>query len=691
MSRIARRRAAAAFTPGTLIDGRYSLEEKLGEGGMAEVFAATDAQTGRRLAIKILHADIATNPEAVERTKREGQLLKELDNPAIVNVETFGQLDDGSVFLVMELLEGETLGERMRRGTLDPVELAPIVAGMCAGLHAAHVKGVVHRDLKPDNVFLCPTDHGLQVKLLDFGISKVYGSEKLTQTGEVLGTPRYMSPEQLGAEPDVDARVDVYALGVILYEALAGKPPFLAVTPTELIIAILNGKVTPLGVSRPDCPAEVEGVVMRAMSKGRAARYETAMQLADAYINAVGGARAVRAQQRRGMPTQAFGGMKIESAALDETQLPGTQPSLEQAKSDGVAGHLKLGTFSGLEAPPPSGDMPLPPDGGTRQMGASPGAIVPPNAQEAVVAEPQDEQWDRGGAAKRRSVPHTREVPMEAIPTTPIPGASAPSRPIAPTAMMEASQALPAVSSPEISIQQVAAPPRNKARFGVGKFLLVAGALVAGAISAGAVILTLSLTHDHDHDDGETTSEVVGQPAEPQSPTHIVAQPEEPVVAQPAADPPEAVAVPAEPEVEEEEEEEHHHRRRRRRRRSEPQEQDTPAPDNPGDGNFLPGFGGGGGSQDSPPPDDNSPAVLLRRARRELRQGHAAQCVSTLDDAIANGAPAIALARRGDCYEAMGQRGLAIRDYQRFCRIAHDHPAIAEIRPRLESWGQRCQ
>src|SRR5690606_6007172 len=309
MSRAGRRRARA-LEVGAIVAGRYRLEQHLGEGGMAEVFRAEDRETGRRVAVKVLRPDIATNPEAVERTKREGEILSRLDNPAIVSVEAWGELDDGGVFLVMELLEGETLGMRMRRGLMDPAEVAPIVAGTCAGLHAAHARGIVHRDLKPDNIFLCPTDQGLQVKLLDFGISKVYGGEKLTQTGEVLGTPRYMSPEQLGAEPDVDARVDVYALGVMLYEALAGKPPFLGATPTDLIVAILNGKVAPLRAVRPELPEEVESVVMRALNRVRVARFDTAMEMAEAYVDAAGGVVAARPQQHRGMATRAMGGMR---------------------------------------------------------------------------------------------------------------------------------------------------------------------------------------------------------------------------------------------------------------------------------------------------------------------------------------------------------------------------------------------
>jgi serine/threonine-protein kinase len=238
---------------------------------MAEVFGAEDLTDGRRVAVKILRADVATNPEAVERSKREGELLSQIDNPAIVQVESFGQLEDGTVFLVMELLEGETLGERIRRGQLDPAELAPIVAGTCAGLHAAHSRGIVHRDLKPDNLFLCPTDHGLQVKLLDFGISKVYGGAKLTQTGEVLGTPRYMSPEQVQGRV-LDLRTDIYSAGVLLFQMLTGHHLFDGETAVEVALHHLNTPAPPL----PEPLQQYQPLLDKLLEKDRDARFRNA-------------------------------------------------------------------------------------------------------------------------------------------------------------------------------------------------------------------------------------------------------------------------------------------------------------------------------------------------------------------------------------------------------------------------------
>jgi serine/threonine-protein kinase len=320
-----------------MVAGRFRIEALLGSGGMADVYRAIDAATGTSIALKLMREEPGRAHEAVERVRREGQVLKSLAHPAIVRIETFGQTDDGRIFIAMELLEGETLGDVMRRGRLSPSELSPIVAGTCAGLAAAHDKGVVHRDLKPDNIFLTKAADGIQVKLLDFGIAKVDDANKLTQTGEVLGTPRYMAPEQLSAERDLDGRTDVYALGVILYEALAGKPPFLAATPTDLIVAILHGKHAALTVHRPDVTPAVEAVVARAMARAREARFATATDLAKAYVEAASGGAQKADAQREGMATAFMGsfgeGGAVPAAAAGSTSSP----------------ELKPGTFSELE------------------------------------------------------------------------------------------------------------------------------------------------------------------------------------------------------------------------------------------------------------------------------------------------------------------------------------------------------
>lgn len=658
MSRAVRRRTPA-LPFDALVAGRYRIEALLGEGGMSEVFRARDQVSGRAVAVKVLRADIASNREAVERAKREGELLSQLDNPAIVSVETWGELEDGTVFLVMELLEGETLGERMRRGPMEPAELAPIVAGTCAGLHAAHSRGIVHRDLKPDNIFLCPTDDGIQVKLLDFGISKVYGGERLTHTGEVLGTPRYMSPEQLGAEPDIDARVDVYALGVILYEALAGKPPFLGTTPTDLVIAILNGKAAPLRSVRPELPEAVEAVVMRAMSRVRGARYDTARSLGEAYVDAVGGVAAVRNEQRRGMATRAMGGMVGGPSTVPPPgfgSFPGTRPPKPPIGGDDLAGNLRLGTFSGLElgpAAPSSAGGPHP-----NEVETAPGKK---RRRDVPVIEPAEEV--KTARAKAQSaLPPTREMPL---------------------ALAEAKSALPRSAAATVLMEHeplfekpatVVPPQRRKGTM----LLLVLAALLAGALSASAVIATLHFYYrpKSEQPNSGTPQQATPAPkeedetpaAEPERPTaETEAEPAEVAANEPASDPSNRTEKPSStvraPST--------------RRVRSTPAVSKVrPAPSE--------------SSSTAAPPETPTPIRLLQDAQQALRSGDPERCIAILDDAIRQGAPALALRRRGDCYEAAGQRQRAIADYQRFCRLVPENPSIADVRPLLASWGYSC-
>ena len=359
---------------GDVVAGRFRIEGELGSGGMARVFRVLDIATQRTFALKLLRPEIAKDEEAIARLRREGELLDRLDNPAIVGIETYGMLPDGRLFLVMELLEGQTLGERMRDAErLDPEELTPIVTGVAAGLHAAHQGGVVHRDLKPDNIFLAHAGTGqTQVKILDFGISKAVGFERLTRTGQVLGTPRYMAPEQLAADHDLDARVDVYAMGVILYEALAGQPPFVAVNPSDMIVAILHGKVTPLRVYRPELDDETLAVVSRAMARARDARYGSAHELAEAWVDAAQPLPSA-SPAKRGMRTKHQGGAD-----------PIGQSDAESSAD------LKPGTFSALEEPAPIATPSLEaardPDSPTRR--ARP-AKAAPAADPSVPSDPR--------------------------------------------------------------------------------------------------------------------------------------------------------------------------------------------------------------------------------------------------------------------------------------------------------------
>ncbi len=215
---------------GTVVDGRYRIEKRIGEGGMGIVYAATHTMLGKRLALKALRGEVARDPDVVQRFITEAQAATSIGHENIIDISDFGRFPDRTVYFVMEYLDGEALTRLIRRGGSIPVrEAVHIIRQIASALGAAHTRGIVHRDLKPDNIYLIKRGGGTTanfVKVLDFGIAKVGGaSSKLTKTGMVFGTPHYMSPEQAAGQT-VDQRTDIYALGVIMYEMFVGKVPF---------------------------------------------------------------------------------------------------------------------------------------------------------------------------------------------------------------------------------------------------------------------------------------------------------------------------------------------------------------------------------------------------------------------------------------------------------------------------------
>jgi serine/threonine-protein kinase len=274
---------------GGVLAGRFRVERRLGGGGMGSVFEAVEIETGRPVAMKLLHRKLRDNPEAVERFRREGEVLAAIGHPALVNVEHIGTLGDGTLYICMERLLGETLEAHLGRvRSLDPPSLIPLVRTLCDALAAVHARGVLHRDIKPANIFLCgeadgPIDLGAsRVKLVDFGVAMLEWKERLTAEGRVLGTVKWMAPEQLEGERDLDERVDIYSIGVVLYEALAGKHPFGG--PARMLLErILLGKAEPLRCGYP----AVDDVVERAMARDRQRRHGSALELCDAYERAV--------------------------------------------------------------------------------------------------------------------------------------------------------------------------------------------------------------------------------------------------------------------------------------------------------------------------------------------------------------------------------------------------------------------
>ncbi len=291
------------------LKGRYRLLEPLGEGGMSVVYAGVDEVTEQKVAVKVLHAHLARRAEDVERLRREAAAASRIGNEHIVQVIDFGRSEDGDVCLVMERLDGRELRGLCDEGPLDADRAIHIARSCCEALQAAHEQGIVHRDLKPRNVFLVERDGDPDfVKILDFGVAKFIEESlgpdaitRLTHSSAAPGTPGFMAPEQIEGLPDVDARADVYALGVILFRMLTGEMPFTAKTYPELVRRICE-QPTPLVRSiRTELSADLEAVVAKAMAKDRNERYQSCLELAaslDQFARS-GRVRTPRAAPRR--------------------------------------------------------------------------------------------------------------------------------------------------------------------------------------------------------------------------------------------------------------------------------------------------------------------------------------------------------------------------------------------------------
>ncbi|MDQ4132504.1 MAG: serine/threonine protein kinase [Actinomycetota bacterium] len=265
---------AAAFTM-----GRYAVGDVLGRGGMGEVRAARDLRLERDVAIKLLTPELAALPTTRARFEREAQAAARLNHPNVVLVYDSGE-HEGIPFLVMERLPGRTLADELAQGPLPIERTRRVAVEILAALAAAHRAGIVHRDVKPANVLLAPDGH---VKVGDFGIAKTVEGVDVTTTGVLLGTPAYLSPEQVAGEA-ATARSDIYAVGVLLYEALTGRKPFAAASPLALAQAIHHQPPTPIGELRPDTPPDLAWAVAKAMDKDPQRRFASAEQMTAALV-----------------------------------------------------------------------------------------------------------------------------------------------------------------------------------------------------------------------------------------------------------------------------------------------------------------------------------------------------------------------------------------------------------------------
>jgi eukaryotic-like serine/threonine-protein kinase len=277
----------ASSLSGHVLDDRYQVVKKLGEGGMSFVYLAKEVSTGEEVAIKVLSPKLATDKSSVERLRREAGLAMRLDHRNVCRIMRLGESEDGLIYLVMPFLEGELLSDREVRD--GPMALTPgveVLRQICAGLHYAHELQIVHRDLKPENIMLVREAGGRdRAVVMDFGLAKERRADpaiaKLTATGIILGTPEFMSPEQIRGKP-LDARSDVYALGIMAFEMFSGKLPFQGRNAQEMMIARLRGQPLQLRQFRPDLPLSLEKALARAMETNPAARFASALEFADA-------------------------------------------------------------------------------------------------------------------------------------------------------------------------------------------------------------------------------------------------------------------------------------------------------------------------------------------------------------------------------------------------------------------------
>jgi serine/threonine-protein kinase len=278
---------------GDVLAGKFRVDEIIGMGGMGVVIGAHHLQLDERVAIKFLLPEALTNGEAVARFAREARAAVKIKNEHVARVSDVGQLENGAPYMVMEYLEGVDLAKLIKqRGQLPVAEAVDYVLQACEALAEAHGLGIIHRDLKPSNLFIIRRrDGSFCVKLLDFGISKVVGrvgsgaDMGMTRTTAVMGSPLYMSPEQMESSRKVDARTDIWAVGVILYELLSGRRPFEGETLPEICIKIATSPLPPLQTSRPGVPAQLEAVIGRCLEKDRNRRFANVGELAQALLD----------------------------------------------------------------------------------------------------------------------------------------------------------------------------------------------------------------------------------------------------------------------------------------------------------------------------------------------------------------------------------------------------------------------
>lgn len=472
---------------GQTVAGRYKVQKKLGEGGMGAVYLAEHELIEKKVALKVLHPEYSAKGDIVQRFQQEAISASRIKHPNVLEIFDFGQLDSGSHFLAMEFLEGHDLAEDLLDGrTVDPSRGIHIALQICRALAAAHARGVVHRDMKPENVFLLRTPDGEEiVKIVDFGIAQLREAEdnetqaksqqkkrKLTKTGMIFGTPEYMSPEQ-AAGKRADLRVDIYATGIILYEMFTGAVPFTGETFMAVLAAHLNDTPPPLTQVAPNIAisAELQGVIMRALAKKPEERFQSMAELAQALLSTPEG-MGTGPQTHMPMPDARPSNVPgAPGASGPYTQQGGPATAAQFSQNPQLAGGTAA-QFGGGAAPPPTQ-----PGSATAAHGSGP-------VNQHTAVSPGGSQTVGGGSmdpaeADRVSRAHTH---LDA-----------------------------ATSHPP-------APPAKSSKLG----LLVAAVLVAGVVVAGGVFAMVRASAS-DGDPGPAADAT--ESAEPEAPASASAAP----------------------------------------------------------------------------------------------------------------------------------------------------------------------
>ena len=277
-----------SLTLNQVIDDRYKVVRRLGEGGMSYVYQGRDQVENTDVAMKVLTPQLATDPCSMERLKREALLAMRFDHPNVCHIYHVGETSDGMLYLIMPYLRGESLNDaETRRGPYPVDEAVMLLVQACQGLQHAHDVGVIHRDLKPENIMLVPDDSvpgGIRAVVMDFGLGKAIQPDpelvRLTQTGIILGTPEFMSPEQVRGDK-IDGRSDIFSLGVVAFELFTGQLPFTGRTSQESMMARLRGKPRSARSVRPDLPPRAESVLSRSLALKPDQRYQTMQAFAE--------------------------------------------------------------------------------------------------------------------------------------------------------------------------------------------------------------------------------------------------------------------------------------------------------------------------------------------------------------------------------------------------------------------------